>query len=268
MRSGNPIAAAMMRQQAAGALEPKTPALTPSGEDPEAIRDAARQFESVFLHQVFKTMRSTVPKGGLVDSGFGGEVFTDMLDQQYAEIASANGQVGLAGIIAAQLGAPMQETYRPAAAQGHRLRAAQAYADRARVDDPMSGGWIAPVDGRVSSAFGPRKLADEEHARQHHGLDIAAPTGTPIRAARAGVVAFAGPRGGYGNTIEIDHGDGLSTLYAHASAIDVEEGDRVRAGKPIGAVGSTGRSTGPHLHFEIRRDGEPVDPASVLRIGD
>lgn len=261
------------------ATEPKLPA-TPSGEDPSAIREAARQFESVFLHQVFKTMRATVPEGGLLDTGFGGQVFTDMLDQEYAELASKNGQLGLAGIIAEQLGAPRSDTMRPAAtlgmwARAAQLRATQLYAAQstARIDgagaaDPLKGPWVTPVDGRVSSAFGPRKLADEAHARQHHGLDIAAPTGTPIRAARGGTVSFAGRRGGYGNTVVVDHGGGVSTLYAHAATIDVKQGDRVRAGAPIATVGSTGRSTGPHLHFEIRRDGEAVDPAVALRIAE
>ncbi len=264
--AGNPAAQQALARQA---LEPKAPT-TPSGEDPEAIREAARQFESVFMHQVFKTMRATVPEGGLLDTGFGGQVFTDMLDQEYADLASRNGQVGLAGIIAEQLGAPRTETIRPAATLGMRAAAARTYAAQraAMPGDPAEGAWIRPVEGRVSSRFGPRKLAHEDHARPHHGLDIAAPTGTPIRAARGGTVTFAGRRGGYGNTVEIDHGSGLSTLYAHAAALDVAAGDRVRAGAPIATVGSTGRSTGPHLHFEIRRDGEPVDPAAALRIAD
>lgn len=251
------------------ALEPKAPP-TPSGEDPAAIREAARQFESVFMHQVFKTMRATVPQGGLLDTGFGGQVFTDMLDQEYAELASKNGQLGLAGIIAEQLGAPRIEQMRPAATLGMRARAAQTYAAQSAAipADATGGRWVMPVEGRVSSPFGLRTLAGDDHARQHQGLDIAAPAGTPIRAARGGTVSFAGRRGGYGNTVVIDHGSGLSTLYAHADTLGVKAGDRVGAGAPIATVGSTGRSTGPHLHFEIRRDGEPVDPASALRIGD
>lgn len=249
---------ALARQSMAPEVPP-----TPSGEDPAAIREAARQFESVFIHQVFKTMRATVPEGGLLDAGFGGQVFTDMLDQQYAELASENGQIGLASLIAEQLGAPAEQTIRPAVS-GVRARALRAYGGA----DPAAGAWIHPVEGRVSSPFGPRRLEGEAEARLHAGLDIAAPTGTPIRAARGGTVTFAGRRGGYGNTVVIEHGGGLSTLYAHAASIDVAEGDRVRAGAPIATVGSTGRSTGPHLHFEIRRDGEPVDPARALRIAD
>lgn len=235
---------------------------TPTGEDAEGIREAARQFESVFMHQVFKTMRATVPQNDMNGGGFGGQVFTDMLDQEYATLASATGQLGLADIIAEQLGAPA----RAATPRAPRIQAARAYRSMQPAPAPASdpNAWLRPVDGRRSSPFGPRQLRGEDHARMHHGLDIAAPTGTPIRASRAGEVTFAGRRGGYGNTVVLDHGDGTESLYAHASAIDVELGARVRAGETIAKVGSTGRSTGPHLHFEVRRDGEPIDPAELL----
>lgn len=233
----------------------------PQSNSPDAIREAARQFESVFLHQVFKTMRATVPQDGWGGGGFGGKVFTDMLDQQYAEQASATGSMGLAEIIARDLG--VDDSMRPSAApQAHRhAHGIRAYGASARHVEA----WLTPVDGRVSSPFGMRQLADEAHARAHDGVDFAAPTGTAIRATRDGVVEFAGPRGGYGNTVVVDHGDGTKSLYAHASALLVREGESVRKGAEIAQVGSTGRSTGPHLHFEVRKDGEPVDPAALLR---
>ena len=98
----------------------------------------------------------------------------------------------------------------------------------------------------------------------HAGVDFAAPAGTPIRAAAGGTVAFAGVRGGYGNLVILDHGDGMQTWYAHQRDVAVMEGQRVPAGGILGTVGSTGRSTGPHLHLEVRRDGEPVDPLPLL----
>jgi len=98
----------------------------------------------------------------------------------------------------------------------------------------------------------------------HNGVDFRGSTGTPIQAAGPGTVVYAGPRGGYGNTVVIDHGGSLATLYAHQSAIYVSVGTTVAAGQVIGAVGSTGFSTGPHLHFEVRLGGTPVNPLGYL----
>jgi len=115
-----------------------------------------------------------------------------------------------------------------------------------------------PVQGRVTSRFGPR------WGRMHNGMDFAAPTGTPVYAAASGTVTYADWAGTYGRLVIIDHGNGLETRYAHLSQILVKEGDQVQRGQRIALVGSTGNSTGPHLHFEVRVDGEPQDPASWL----
>jgi murein DD-endopeptidase MepM/ murein hydrolase activator NlpD len=98
----------------------------------------------------------------------------------------------------------------------------------------------------------------------HEGIDIAAPAGTPIRAAAAGTVIYAGWLGGYGNLIVLDHGSGLSTAYAHQSALAAGQGQQVAQGQVIGYVGDTGHSFGPHLHFEVRVNGVPVDPLGYL----
>lgn len=115
-----------------------------------------------------------------------------------------------------------------------------------------------PVDGEVTSTFGPRD------GRMHRGVDIAAPTGTPIRSAQDGTVTLAGWKGGYGQTLEIDHGDGQVTRLAHQSELLVTEGEHVRRGERIGRVGTSGSSTGPHLHFEIIVEGRVHDPLIVL----
>lgn len=129
------------------------------------------------------------------------------------------------------------------------------------------GGLVAPLQGRVSSVFGPRLHPVHKVMRPHNGLDLAAPSGTPIQAAAAGRVTFAGSRGGYGNLVVLDHGNGLETYYAHQRDLAVRTGDRVAAGQTIGTVGATGTATGPHLHFEVRRDGTPQDPAPWLGLG-
>lgn len=123
---------------------------------------------------------------------------------------------------------------------------------------PSAAGFTWPTSGQVSSGFGPR------WGRMHQGIDVAAPTGRPITAAKSGKVIVAGSSGGYGNLVVIDHGGGLSTAYAHQSRIAVRVGQPVTQGGLIGFVGSTGFSTGPHLHFEVRVNGVARDPLPYL----
>jgi len=126
--------------------------------------------------------------------------------------------------------------------------------------------FAMPVKGyAINSPFGLRKLAIEAHARAHKGVDIAAPRGTTVFPAAEGEVVRTGyDAGGYGNFIEVRHPNGLTTLYGHLSRIDVATGEAVAADRRIGLVGSTGYSTGPHLHFEVRRDGGQVNPTKVV----
>ncbi len=121
-----------------------------------------------------------------------------------------------------------------------------------------------PSGGTKTSGFGPRVHPILGGVRPHQGIDIDGSTGDPVLAARSGEVIVAGARGGYGNIIVVYHGLGYSTLYAHLSAISVSVGDQVDSGQRIGDLGSTGLSTGPHLHFELRIDGVAVDPSPYL----
>jgi murein DD-endopeptidase MepM/ murein hydrolase activator NlpD len=121
-----------------------------------------------------------------------------------------------------------------------------------------AAGFIWPVQGVITSGFGPR------WGRMHTGIDIAAPAGTPIHAARAGEVIYADWLGGYGNLVVVDHGDSVVTLYAHQSRIGVVEGQVLNQGDVLGFVGSTGHSTGNHLHFEVRIDTQPRNPRPYL----
>ena len=122
-----------------------------------------------------------------------------------------------------------------------------------------------PVNGWLSSPFGYRVHPILGTRRLHSGIDLAANSGSPISAAGSGVVLIAGPYGGYGNAVVIDHGGGLATLYAHQSSIAVSKGQAVATGDLLGYVGCTGLCTGPHLHFETRESGTPVDPMTYLR---
>lgn len=125
------------------------------------------------------------------------------------------------------------------------------------------GQMAMPAAGRISSTFGLRRHPVLGFARMHKGLDIAAGYGSPIRAANDGVVSFAGRSGGYGNFVRLNHSGGMGSGYGHMSRIAVRSGQRVARGQVIGYVGSTGMSTGPHLHYELYRNGVAINPRSV-----
>jgi len=142
-----------------------------------------------------------------------------------------------------------------------RFKAARDAAAIAPVHKPLSS------YSRVSSIFGNRKDPFTGRLAFHSGIDFAAPQGSTVMSAGAGTVTFAGQMSGYGNAVEVTHEGGIITRYGHLSAFLVKEGDTVSTGSPIGRVGSTGRSTGPHLHFEVRRADTAVDPARYLNAG-
>lgn len=126
------------------------------------------------------------------------------------------------------------------------------------------GQLVRPVPGPITSPFGPRLHPILGYTRMHTGVDMTAPYGQAIKAGAAGTVIVAETYGGYGLTVIVDHGGGMTTLYAHQSRLLVQRGDEVAAGDVVGEAGSTGLATGPHLHFEVRLGGTPVDPAGYL----
>lgn len=138
-----------------------------------------------------------------------------------------------------------------------------------RIENFASAGrstsFLVPVAGQISSLFGYRPHPLRRHREFHTGLDLRAPMGTPIHAAAAGVVVFAGWRRGYGLTVEIDHGNGFRTAYAHCSSISTRVGANLGAGTVLGNVGRTGVTTGAHLHLEMKRGNMLLDPLPFLR---
>ncbi len=213
--------------------------------DEEGLREAAEQFEGYFVSLMLKEMREAGGDEGL----FGGtemDTFGGMFDQEIAGRVASKG-LGLADMI---------------------VRSAQASAAYGVEPMPVGDGWTWPLPsgemGTVSSDFGHRADPLSGADTEHHGVDLAAPAGTAVLAARGGTVTHAGPKGGYGNLVEVEHAGGLVTRYAHQDAVHVSPGDAVRAGDSLGTVGSTGKSTGPHLHFEVRQDGVALNPRAVL----
>ncbi|HET7815764.1 MAG TPA: peptidoglycan DD-metalloendopeptidase family protein [Candidatus Baltobacteraceae bacterium] len=161
----------------------------------------------------------------------------------------------------AQLEALIVEKQREIAAEEEAQRRAAGIVGQA----PSAPGALSwPVSGTITSPFGYRRSPFGGGMEFHQGLDIAAPMGTTVTAASSGTVLSAGWYGGYGNYIVIDHGGGMATGYGHLSQIFVSAGQKVQKGQAIGAVGSTGMSTGPHLHFEVRVNGKATDPAAYL----
>lgn len=129
---------------------------------------------------------------------------------------------------------------------------------------PPQGWPLPPACRQVTSAFGPRAAATGGPSRLHQGIDIAAPKGTPVHATAPGRVVFAESWGAYGRIVVLDHGNGYETRYAHLHRISAKPGRTVRRGEELGKVGRTGNATGYHLHYEVRHQGQPLDPVRFL----
>lgn len=213
------------------------------------LRNACKEFESLFTYQLLQSMRRTVQKCDLFHGGGEEDMYESLLDQELSKSLAGQGNRGLADVLYRQLS---------------REDAASLNTDFApgSLREPQAPCW--PLQGRVSSEFGWR--VDPIHGREkfHQGLDLAAAEGTPVRSCMPGRVVLSDYRDGYGNVVVVDHGNGFTTLYAHNRENLASEGDRVSAGDPLARLGSTGRSTGPHLHFEVRRHGRHMDPAEFL----
>lgn len=220
---------------------------------PADLDQASRAVEALVLKQLL------VASGAFkIGSGAGAHVHTDLFVDTLAQELAKAGGLGFREAIFGSLGGEKKAPGNEMGALPHRPSRPEA-ADRFDPTELVLGG------GRISSGFGMRADPFHGEARHHRGVDVAAPGGSEILAAADGIVRFRGERGGYGNTVVLDHGGGVTTLYAHASELTVQEGDKVRKGEIIGRVGSTGRATGDHLHFEVRKDDRPISPTRALK---
>ncbi|MBY0278108.1 peptidoglycan DD-metalloendopeptidase family protein [Candidatus Binatia bacterium] len=235
------------------------------------VKDVAREFEAMLLAQMIGAMRKTVGESGLLQASPDRRMMDGFFDLEMAR--SLVGQVDLG--LAKQLTGEMERKHAASSdalggatdapsttTGGHALQGSDAADGVAGVN--AASDLLTPVAARVSSAYGTRRDPFTGEPEFHAGLDLAAPRGTPVRAAADGTVEFSGRRGDAGNLVEIAHPDGTRTRYAHLDGTQVRAGDTVRAGQVLGAVGSTGRSTGPHLHFAVERAGRPIDPEPLL----
>ncbi len=221
--------------------------------------EAAQRFEGLMIQMMVKEMRKTLPDNGL----FGSDdisMYEDLFDQVIADRIAEGRGLGLAEQM-------LQDSKGNLVGSGDASGAADLLPGSPRISLPTvdPGRRVPmPVFGKITSLFGQRHDPIHGQQRQHNGMDIAAPEGSPIQSIRPGVVTFAGDMGTYGKVVVVDHGEGLETRYAHCSELLVEEGESVRPGNVIAKVGSTGRSTGPHLHFEARKGDQPLDPRTLF----
>lgn len=255
--------------------------------DRAKLKQASRMFEAYFLQMMMKEMRKTVNKSGFMSGGYAEELFTDMLDQNRAEQASNGRSMGIASMMEAQLGRERIKSpgatrmKMPSVSGGHgqefpaypaMSQPVPSYRDslwRGRIPQAQAMDYMLPVSGaEISSGFGMRVHPITGQEREHQGVDLAAPIGTPVKAAATGVVSQAGPVAEFGNLVVIDHPDGTTTRYGHLDTIAVQPGQKVGRGEQVATVGDTGLSTGPHLHFEIRdAAGQARDPLTKLAMG-
>ena len=205
--------------------------------DPKLER-AAEQLEAHFLSRVLGQMHAA--GGSTFGSGLSGSVYQGMLDEKLAESMANDSPLGLKDMLVREL-----STQRTAELERDGLRS-------------------LPGFHRISSGYGLRQHPVTGEQKFHHGWDLPAETGTPVTAARAGLVSFSGTKGGFGEVVEISHADGSHSVYAHLSRRTASAGESVGPGTKIGEVGESGTATGPHLHFEVRQGVRSIDPATWL----
>ncbi|MFT7520384.1 MAG: murein DD-endopeptidase MepM/ murein hydrolase activator NlpD [Kiritimatiellia bacterium] len=210
--------------------------------------ETGKQVERLFAQMLLKEVRKAMPKDGLLASD-ASAMWQDLFDESLADSIAEGGHLGVGAEVQRLMGYEVAPTV-------------HSFGPYKQGKFEVMG---SPTTGRISSGFGDRHHPILHRQQMHYGVDIGTKAGTPIRAMRSGRVTFAGPKGTYGNLVIVDHGDGLQTRYAHARRVDVREGQHVIAGQQLATVGSTGRSTGPHLHFEVRQDGKAIDPTPFLR---
>jgi murein DD-endopeptidase MepM/ murein hydrolase activator NlpD len=265
LTSPAPIAAGIERARAADT-------------DPAKVRALAEQFEAMLLSQMLRDMKESMTpeaeRGGL-----GAPIFADTVNTELGLSLSRAGGVGLADVLMRALKAyeaprdiseveataPAITSAPPEETRGTVLALpappAALPAPPAALPAPSALALPAlPANDGVTSDYGWRTDPIHGQARFHAGVDLRYAYAQEVHAAAAGIVTFSGDKGGYGTTVVIQHSDGLETRYAHLSSADVQVGAKVEAGAVIARSGNSGRSTGPHLHFEVRQDGRAVDP--------
>jgi murein DD-endopeptidase MepM/ murein hydrolase activator NlpD len=252
-----------------------------SAGDPQAaarrakVVEMAQQFEAMLLTQMLRQMRQSMLTEDKEDLGFGTQSMTDTVDSALATSMSKSSRLGVSDFIVraferqtqAAAGSPAVPAQMASEAAGTPAGApARLPVIVAPIEtrDPGVPTVVAPAvpPGSVTSAFGWRQDPITGRSRFHSGTDVRMAYGQDVRVPAGGTVAFVGNKSGYGLTVIVDHGNGVETRYAHLSSSPIRQGDVVESGQVIAQSGNSGRSTGPHLHFEVLSKGQAVDPRS------
>lgn len=262
------------------ALDPRAGFEGLNPKDPAAVQRVAREFEAMFLGILMRSMRATVTKSGLFGESKGEDMFRSLWDEQMARLTTTGEGLGLADLLARSIGgpdsekgaggSPFPEIVRRRIAARYKALESRAHTEHDGHEGRKEGEdrtFSSPVEGAVSSRYGNRKDPFTGEVRFHKGVDIAAPEGSPVVPIAPGKVIFSGEKGGYGNVVVVQHDDGYVTTYGHNAKNMAQTGDVVDQTTVIAVVGKTGRATGPHLHFEIAKNGRTVDPGRFFETG-
>jgi len=237
---------------------PQSLGLLNGANDPAAIKKVAKDMEALFAYEMIKVMRESLDQPS--NTTYGNDTYMSLFDMELSKLFAERG-LGLQSMIEKGLTSISKKVEGLADQKPH---------DEEQKQDIRSEiKSLLPTiqNARISSGYGLRKDPLNGEQKFHHGLDIPAPIGTDVHAIRNGTVIFSGKQQGYGNVVVIDHEDGYVTKYAHNQKNLVKQGDKVDAGSIIAQVGSTGRSTGPHIHFEVLYKGQAVSPGILLAQG-
>jgi len=253
-----PTAIAPLQKSAATEIGPAA--------DKIARQKAAQEFASLFFLEVLKAMRATSLQDQTAETDtLSRDIYGSMMDTEVSRLMAKQDAGGLTKVVEKALDRfSPQGGSRSGSSTSSDLEKKEMLADKMNPPSPDIVAGRMPVDGKVSSNFGMRHDPIDGLKKFHEGIDIAARSGTPVTAVDGGIVTFSGRKDGYGNLVEILHGSGFVTRYAHNANNLVSVGEEVKPGQKIAFVGNLGRSTGPHLHFEVRRDGKPIDPTVML----
>ena len=233
--------------------------------DPEAMKAVAKEMEAVFTYEMIKVMRETSDLS--TEDDLGKNTYMNLFDQELSKLFAERG-IGLQDMLqkGMQNIADKKNASDPKLPDVRDKQPVEKDQEQSRVDDIKT---LLPDQGgnRISSGYGWRHDPFTGELKFHHGLDIAASEGTDIHPIRKGTVLFSGEQKGYGNVVIIDHGNGFVSKYAHNLTNLVQQGQEVDISSVIAQVGNTGRSTGPHMHFEVLYRGEQIDPEMLMAQG-